>query len=251
MNTTNTKSDTATVQQVVGTFESDLASTDRVRAEALEGLQQLRAAKANHLERERIRLVNRLGAEHPRVLELNPVIASNQQLTRALTLEIDRTDTEAPAVDKESWVLYGFVRNQDFEGQPKLTVAFFDRSGRWVEVLGHSCTDSRGYFQLRYERSTESFTDAIAANVRSEMFIHVSDQEQKVLYYDERPVTLKLGQVEYREIILKVADAPCAPPLTPESIGAPAGSSGADSLAKSSKPSSRPRRKSPGKSKPS
>jgi len=248
---TSTKADTAAVEQLAGTFASDLASTDRARAETLEGLQQLRAAKANHLERERVRLVNRLGAEHPRVLELNAIIASNQQLTRALTLEIDRAKTEAPVVDKQGWALHGFVRNEDLEGQPRLTLALFDRSGRWVEVLGHTCTDGRGYFQLRYQGSTESFTDAIAANVRSEMFIHVSDQEQKVLYYDERPVTLKLGQVEYREIILKVADGPCAPPPTPQSTGAPAGSSGADSLAKSSKPSSRPRRKSPGKSKPS
>lgn len=248
---TSTKADTAAVEQLAGTFASDLASTDRARAEALEGLQQLRAAKANHLERERVRLVNRLGAEHPRVLELNAIIASNQQLTRALTLEIDRAKTEAPVVDKQGWALHGFVRNEDLEGQPRLTLALFDRSGRWVEVLGHTCTDSRGYFQLRYQGSTESFTDAIAANVRSEMFIHVSDQEQKVLYYDERPVTVKLGQVEYREIILKVADAPCAPPPTSESTGAPAGSSGADSLAKPSKPSSRPRRKAPHKPKPS
>jgi hypothetical protein len=248
---TSTKADTAAVEQLAGTFASDLASTDRARAEALEGLQQLRAAKANHLERERVRLVNRLGAEHPRVLELNAIIASNQQLTRALTLEIDRAKTEAPVVDKQGWALHGFVRNEDLEGQPGLTLALFDRSGRWVEVLGHTCTDSRGYFQLRYQGSTESFTDAIAANVRSEIFIHVSDQEQKVLYYDERPVTVKLGQVEYREIILKVADAPCMPPPTPQSTGAPAGSSGADSLAKPGKPSSHPRRKSPRKTKPS
>jgi hypothetical protein len=60
MNTTSTKADTAAVEQLAGTFESDLASTDRARAEALEGLQQLRTAKANHLQRERVRLVNRL-----------------------------------------------------------------------------------------------------------------------------------------------------------------------------------------------
>jgi hypothetical protein len=178
------------------------------------------------------------------VLELNAVIASNQQLTRALTLEIDRAKTEAPAVDKQGWALYGFVRNEDLEGQPKLTLALFDRSGRWVEVLGHTCTDSRGYFELRYQRSTDDREDAAYNVLRSGLFIRVSDQKQKVLYDDKRPVTVELGQVEYREIILKMADTPCAPPSTPKSTGA-------DSPAKPSKPSSRPRRKSPRKTKSS
>jgi len=243
MNTTNTKSDTATVQQVVGTFESDLASTDRARAEALEGLQQLRAAKANHLQRQRIRLVNRFGAEHPRVMELNAIIASNERLNSALKLEIDRANTEAPAVDKESWVLHGFVRNEDLEGQPKLTVALFDRSRRWVEVLGHTCTDSRGYFQLRYQRHADEREHAADNVARSGLFICVSDEKQKVLYSDKRPVTVELGHVEYREIILKADDAPCAAPPTPKSTRD-------EPRPKPSKASSGPRRKSPRKTKP-
>ncbi len=244
MNTTSTKADTAAVEQLAGTFEGDLASTDRARGEALEGLQQLRAAKANHLQRERVRLVNRLGAEHPRVLELNAVIAANQQLAGAIKLEMDRAKTEVPVADEQGWALHGFVRNEDLEGQPKLTLALFDPSGRWVEVLGHTCTDSRGYFQLRYQRSTDDRENAAHNVLRFGLFIRVSDQKQKVLYYDKRPVTVKLGQVEYREIILKVADAPCAPPPTPKSTRD-------DSPAKPSKPSSRPRRKSPRKTKPS
>jgi hypothetical protein len=241
---TNATTKSIAIEETARTFEGDIANADALRASALTGLQRLRAAKANHIQREQTRLAGELGEEHPDVVRLKAELAGDQRFVRELGAEIDRAKTEAPVVDKQSWALHGFVRNEDLEGQPKLTLALFDRGGSWVEVLGHSCTDSRGYFQLRYERSTESRTDAIAANVRSEMFIHVSDQKQKVLYYDKRPVKVELGRVEYREIILKVADAPCVPPPTPESTGA-------DSPAKPSKPSSRPRRKSPRKTKPS
>jgi hypothetical protein len=217
MNTTNTQTGPATAEQLAGNFESDLATTDLARAEALEGLQQVRLAKASHLERQRARLITRVGAEDPRVLELNGVIASNQRLTHGLKLEVDRTKAATVQPDERGWILHGYVRKQDGQGQPGLTVSLYDRSGQWIPTLSYACTDENGYFKLSYHQSSEKETDAMAFNVDSEAFIRVSDQKRKVLATDKTPVKLELGRVEYREIILNGECDNCQPPSDPSS----------------------------------
>jgi len=220
MNTPNTKPDPAAVEQLAGTFESDLASTDLARSEALEGLQQVRLAKANHLERQRVRLANRLGAEDPRVLELNGIITSNQRLTRAVQLEVNRARTNTVQADERGWILHGYVWNQDRKGQPNLTVTLSDLAGQWVRLLGYACTDKNGYFKLSYQQSTGKGTEAmaVAADISPEMFIWVSDHKESVLYRDKRPMSVVLGEIQYREIILGNENGSCQPP-SDESTG--------------------------------
>ena len=212
MNTTNTKAGPAAAEQLAGDFESDLATTDLARTEALEGLQQVRLAKASHLERQRARLITRLGGDDPRVQELNGVIASNQRLTHGLKLEVDRTKAATVQPDERGWILHGYVRKQDGQGQPGLTVSIYDRTGHWIPTLRYACTDENGYFKLSYHQSSAKETEAMAFNVDSEAFIRVSDRKQKVLATDKTPVKLELGRVEYREIILGNECDSCQPP---------------------------------------
>ena len=213
MNTTNPKTDTAAAEQLAANFESDLAATDSARTEALEQLQQHSVAKANHLQRARARLVNRLGAEDPRVLELNGVIASNQLRTRALKLEVNRASASVAHADERDWTLHGYVWNQDLVGQPHLTVAPYDREGHWVQPLGYACTDKKGYFKLSYRQPSEKEVGEMGTFKKSlEIFVRISDQKKKVLATDQKPLKLELGQVEYREIFLGDEPASCQPP---------------------------------------
>lgn len=213
MNTTDPKTDTAAAEQLAANFESNLAATDGARTQALEELQQHSVAKANHLQRARARLVNRLGAEDPRVLELNGVIASNQLLTRALKLEVDRASAIVADADERGWSLHGYVWNQDLVGQPNLTVAPYDRDGHWVRPLGYACTDKKGYFKLSYRQSSEREVGEMEAfNKSLEIFVRVSDQKKNVLAADQKPLKLELGHVEYREIVIGDEQASCQPP---------------------------------------
>jgi hypothetical protein len=248
MKTTNPRITPIAMKEMSHRFENDVARADAVRASALTGLQRLRAARANHIQRERERLARDLGDEHPDVLRLKAEWTSDQRFVRNLGVQIDRAQAMPPTVDGREWILHGYVRNQDLEGQTNLTLALFDRSGRWIEGLGHTCTDARGYFQLRYQESTAGKSDPVVAT-RSGLFIRVSDQKQKILYHDKRPMTVELGQVEYREIVLNVTDTPCAPPSAGKSARPPAASSSPDSPSNPSKSSSR--RKSRPRTKPS
>jgi hypothetical protein len=249
MKATSPKTDTAAVEQFAGTFESDIASSDRTRAEALEELHQVRDAWTSYLQRARLRLANRLGEDHPRVLALDAVVAANQQLTSAVKLEVDRANTGSVEADERSWILHGYVRNSRLQGQPNLTVAICDRAGKWVQELGYACTDENGYFKLRYQKASRHADEAKAAGAPPEMRIQVSDRKKHILTTDRNPVEIEPGQVDYREVVINGADASCGPPSDVKSTRQPALSPSSDSPSKPSKSSSR--RKSRPRTKPS
>lgn len=188
-------------------FESDLAKGDTVRASALTGLQKLHTARARHAQREQLWLAATSGENDPDVIRLKTEVAIEERFEKALNAEIDRVSIPAPAGDERTWTVYGFVRDQELRGQSNLTVALFDRSNRWIDAVGHACTDSRGYFQLHYAPAGEP-----AAERFREVFIHVSNSKQEVLYRDKKPMKAAIGAVLYREIVLGDDCATCQPP---------------------------------------
>jgi hypothetical protein len=207
----------AAIAENVSRFESDIANADTVRASALSGLQRLRVAKANYAEREQARIAAKLGENHADVVRLKAEVAENTRFGQELSAEINRTTAASPAADKRGWSLYGFVRTQDLQGQPNLTVALFDRTARWIEALGHACTDSRGYFQLRYAPGGS----APATDHSREIFIRVTNRKQEVLYRDKKPMSAIPGEIKYREIVLDDESPSCSPPSnTPPKVPA-------------------------------
>jgi hypothetical protein len=206
------------------TLEQGIDGADPARADGLQRMHQLRAVKATSLEREKVRLSKKLGAQHSRVLALNERIEFNRSLVRDLAVEVEHARTQIPTVDKDGWVLHGFVRDKDFQGVPNLTVAIYLAGGTWVQQVGNACTDDKGYFKLSYSRSRPDKTEdsekrtvfvaaAAGAETRGpEVFIHVLDKSGAHIYIDRQPLTPQLGNVDYREIILGDVTSSCWPP---------------------------------------
>jgi hypothetical protein len=213
MNTTNSKTDPAAAEQFARNFEADFKPADAARTEALQQLQVFRTAKASHLKRQRLRLVDLLGEDDSRVQEIGALVASNNELSRAVGVEIDRAKAATLEPNAEGWIVHGYVRGPDGEGQSKLTLVACDRNGGWVRELGYTCTDSSGYFKLDYAGPGRKQDDPQATDKsRPELFLRVSDQQQKVLLTDHLPLEVRLGHVEYRELYLSEGAASCPPP---------------------------------------
>ncbi|TLD40855.1 MAG: hypothetical protein JETT_2874 [Candidatus Jettenia ecosi] len=203
---------------ISGTLEKGLSGTDAERKMGIEGLMRVRDVKATRLEREKLRLSKKLGANHPRVMELTNTIEVNRGLIRDLEVQRDHAGTEIPGIDENTWILHGFVRDKHFKGIPTLTVALYDQQGKWVEQLGYACTDKTGYFKLSYshmrdDREKPWFT-TLADKTRQgpQVFIRISDQKGMLLYTDKQPVIPEPGQVDYREILLGDEVDMCKPP---------------------------------------
>jgi hypothetical protein len=211
MNTYSSTPKAGMAEESASRFESDLAKADTLRASALSGLQQLRTSRANYAQREQTLLAAKLGKDDPEVVRLKTEVAADQRFASGLGAEIDRVNAPIPVVSESGWALYGFVRNQDSKGQPNLTVALFDSSNRWIESLGHTCTDGRGYFQLCFVPGKETVMEP-----GREIFLRVSNPKRQELYRDKKPMSAVLGEVKYREIILDGETALCPPPSSPQ-----------------------------------
>lgn len=229
MNTySNTPPKPGLIEENAARFENDLTKADSVRANGMTGLLGLRAQKVKYRLREVEVIAARKGNDDPEVIELRAAVAADQRFVLQLGAEAARAATATPGTDPRAWTVYGFVRDPNLQGQAGLTVALFDRTNRWIDVIGHACTDNRGYFQLRYAPAGEP-----AAERFREVFIHVSNAKQEVLYRDKKPMKAAVGGVQYREIILGDDCATCQPPADAPSPRPP----GLRKSSKASKPS--------------
>lgn len=192
------------VQETPGTL-------DQQRTLGLEQLKRLQVNQTLSLEREQARLSQKYGATHPRTQKVTARLAYNQNLIPNLDSEIERSKIEVPALDSQTWVVQGRVLDQNYVGIPELTISLTDEQQTWIEALGYVCTDQRGYFVLTY--SLPPGQEPTISN-STPLFLTVSDKQGKVLHRETKPLFLRLGQVDYREIILGARDVCGEPPGT-------------------------------------
>lgn len=190
-------------------LDKGMAGADTLRADRLDGLAAARAIKDKRLWREQERLAQKLGPTHPRVLEIVGRLTVNATMMRDLKLESARAHTEIPQVDKDTWVLHGYVRDKKLNGVSNLTVALYDQSGGRLNSVGHGCTDADGYFTIASKN--------VSATVPA--YIRVLAKDGSFLYADRNALLPGLDSIDYREIILSGEEAVCAPP--PEPTGPP------------------------------
>jgi hypothetical protein len=216
------------VDQVSRTVDQQLADLDPQRADAFDGLQAARAARGAGYAREQRRLALKYGADDPRVTALEDKIRFNDGLRRDVGFEAARARTESPVVDETGYVFHGFVRDLAGRGVPRLTIALYDERGNWIRELGHGCTDERGYFRMDYQRertgsvpdnkatfaaSAKGSAERAAANdSKLAVRIYVLDARQATLQIEREPLHPKLGEVDFRIIILGGEPSPCSPP---------------------------------------
>ena len=194
-------------EEVTRELDRNIEGADTLRADRLDGLTTMRAVKEQRLKREQARLTAKLGATHPRVTEIDQRLTLNAMMIRDLKLESGRAHTPAPQVDKDTWLLHGFVRDRTLKGVPNLTVALFNPNGGRINELGHACTDANGYFQV----TSKNVGKAGPAHIR------VLSKDGAVLFADKDPLQPQAGMIDYREIILSGEESVCVPP--PEPVG--------------------------------
>ena len=187
--------------EVAQQLDQSIAGADTHRADELDHLRVIREARTGGMEREAARLTAKLGPDDPRVAALTNAIEINREVVSNLTIEVDRARTIVPG-DENSWILHGYVRDQNLKGVAGLTVAPYDEKPVWVEQLGFACTDEKGYFRL---------TARDIAGLNRSVFVRVLNSGA-FLYADTSELKPELGRVDYREITLSADARVCTPP---------------------------------------
>src|ERR1700704_890706 len=168
--------------EVAQQVDQSIAGADTHRADELDHLRILREARAGGMEREAARLTTKLGPDHPRVAALTNALETNREVVSDLTVEVERARTIVTG-DENSWILLGFVRDQNAKGVGGLTVALYDEKTVWLKQLGYACTDEKGHFRL-------NATDV--AGLKGSVFLRVLNNET-FLYADANELKPELG----------------------------------------------------------
>jgi hypothetical protein len=189
---------------------------DSQTAQQFTGLNQVRQARANQLQREAIALTKEYGANDPGVLAVQASLRNEQAFALKLGMARDTTTTTAPTAPNGGWVLYGRVRNADLTPAAQLTVFLADQGRTWLKTYAYAFTDQSGLFTLSYAPATVTGKARQKAAVEPlSVYVEVSDSACKLLYVDATPTAIANGAVVYRDIILS-SDGPLgSPPCEP------------------------------------
>ncbi len=185
-----------------------VAALDADRAASYAGLGTLQNASAASLDREQRLLVRKYGANHPRVTAVETRRAANVAFQSDLAVAHTLAATPAPGIDPDTYVFHGHVRDEHRGPLPGLTVALYNPEGEWLSEIGYACTDEKGYFILRHERSPEN--DEPPAQPASTE-VRVYDASQTLLHREAEPLSPRFGVIDYREIII-CGEGTCTPP---------------------------------------
>src|SRR5262249_39465967 len=149
----------------------------------------------------------------PRVLQIRQRQAYNRGFERELDVELARTQVPTPPFERDAWRVHGRVLDAKRAGVAQVTVSLHDASGAWVSPLGHVCTDANGYFALTYRPPS---ADDATKRATQPLTLTVSASDGTVLYRASEPLYVRVGQIDYREVVLTGLPADCPPPRPPE-----------------------------------
>lgn len=183
---------------------------DRIRMQELESLKTAQQTKMEAYKIERERLAAKYGTDHSRVKKLENRLKYNEGIIKGLDMEIESAGIKFPDFDKStSWMVWGRVFNKELKGIKGLTVSLYDKQGKWINQLGYTCTDERGFYSLIYPSET---TRKQESPEDRELFLTVSDKQNYILHRESEPLFVKIGQIDTRMIVITDPDGTCTPP---------------------------------------
>ena len=103
----STKMKEVSFKEISQSLNTNFTGADKMRIDGIEQLPKLRKAKDNVQARELKRIREKFGAKDPRNQKLKFKLLQNERLLRELKRERERAKTDMPAVDENTWVVYG------------------------------------------------------------------------------------------------------------------------------------------------
>ncbi|VAW89468.1 hypothetical protein MNBD_GAMMA17-1063 [hydrothermal vent metagenome] len=179
-----------------GKFIDQVNDTDKLRTESMTRLKTIRRARQESQKRQLKKITERLGPEHPKVLQQMERIIKEKDMEDFLAVSISKSDTDVEII-KDSFIFRGRILGDDTKGREGVTVQLQDSRNN---VIGKPVkTDKNGTYSLVLDID-ESFKlkKAIAVVLVKGIQVHK----------EKLPVMIKANAVELREIVIVSTDKP-------------------------------------------
>lgn len=180
-------------------IDNTIDCLDDERLAGLERLDTLQTVKNTILEREQQRLTQKYDTSHPRVQKVTRRLAYNKGAQQELKQQIETAKIQVPAVSRQTWMIHGRVFTSQQQGIEGLTISLFDEQNRWIRAIEIACTNEQGYFAIRYPIPDSS---AGVISPKQPLTLTVTDGDRQILHQEKRPLFVRAGLIDYREIIL-------------------------------------------------
>ena len=192
-------------------------SADKLDEQRLAGLQEeqnTQLIKDEVFQRERNRLEAKHGNAYAQALTAESRVTYNKQMLASLDNEIEKAKIKTEPLPDNSWRVNGRVFDQNNQPVKGVTVFLSDQNKRWIEVLGNSCTTDLGYYSLT---ASEQVIDKIGNT--QPLYLAVSDNNKKMLYFASAPAFATKGLINNQDIFIK--EEHCTAPPAPNEPDVP------------------------------
>jgi hypothetical protein len=183
------------IKQTHATFDS----LDTQRASELEKAQLLQQINADASDKELARLIKKYGELHPRVQKIQARQIYNKEMFVGLKQEIEHSNIKTTFLDATAWRVHGQVYDNNAKPLQKLTVFLANSNNKNMSILGHSCTDERGYYSI-------TLTSDLIKEHQNGIYLRVSDANKQIIFRLIEPLKLRAGIIEHRDIIIEAND---------------------------------------------
>jgi hypothetical protein len=139
------------LEQLSAGFERGILALDDLRLMQLGDGLRLQGALNQVQTREFKRLERKYGKDHPRMLNAAAKIELGKEHMQAISI-VHTTVSEPRPDPGDGWAVDGFVRTANGDPVGGVTVAAYDRRGRWYEEFGYDCTKEDGHFMIVVEK---------------------------------------------------------------------------------------------------
>ena len=174
-------------------LQDALTLIEDIRQDFLNSLREIEILSQAMLQREVKRLSRKLGADHPRVQNLETQLNNKLTLIKVLEAELELAKFRVPEVDPDAWVVQGKVVDEESkQGMGKVIVSLYDKDLFFDDVLGTTITDDEGKFEITYR--TEAFRDLFEA--KPDLYVKVLDATGKTLYCSRKPLRPEASHIE-------------------------------------------------------
>lgn len=196
------------INNILTRVDSSLDSIDGMRLEKLESMKSTQQALKTAYEQEKTRLEAKYGKDHPRVKKLDAKLKFQEGFMKGLDVEIDNASIEVPSFDKNTWMVYGRVLNKNLKGIKGRTVSLYEKEENLIKDIGQTQTNKYGFYSLVYKPETRG----LEIPETRELFLTVSDNQNRILHRESEPLFIKIGQIDTRMIVITDKDGNDKPP---------------------------------------
>jgi len=183
---------------------------DEMRLAGLKEEKNTQLIKDEIWQREKKRMEVKHGKTHPEVQEADNRIAYNNEMYTGLDMEVEKASIKTDPFPYNSWRVNGKVFDKKIVPVKGVTVYLSDQNKKWIEKLGNSCTNEKGFYSLTVDAALVAGYE----KKRQPLYVSVSDKNKKLLYMASEPLYAHKGLIDYLDIFLNDKECVSPPPGT-------------------------------------